>query len=272
VINWLTGQINDRNGLLEEAIASYEAVLSTRIPERGFDFSQDYEVINALGRTLYNRAKTEPLESTMRADFLARSVLTYRRTLAIDSENVDAQYGLGLAYTELARAENEPETNGSEPRNGPTAEALAALSAKAIDPKRSAAVRVTSARQLTRSVERFVSGPRPEYGSLLEPLHELVEALGPVWESAPDPTLKLALAKTLEVTHKHLYRLLKPDETAEGRAISVARKIDPAANQNAQSIVIHSLHRPGAPGLGLKGEGVAKRRAPASISSKDGEE
>ena len=29
----------------------------------------------------------------------------------------------------------------------------------------------------------------------------------------------------------------------------MARKKDPAANQNAQSIVIHSLHRPGAPGI-----------------------
>ena len=49
VINWLTGQVNDRNGLLDEAISSYESVLATRVPQRGFDFSSDYEVINALG-------------------------------------------------------------------------------------------------------------------------------------------------------------------------------------------------------------------------------
>ena len=34
VINWLTGQINVRNGHLDEAIQSYEAVLNTKIPER----------------------------------------------------------------------------------------------------------------------------------------------------------------------------------------------------------------------------------------------
>jgi hypothetical protein len=44
--------------------------------------------------------------------------------------------------------------------------------------------------------------------------------------------------------------MLKPDETAEGRAVAIARRDNPAADQNAQAIVIHSLHRPGAPGLG----------------------
>src|SRR5262249_39168363 len=41
VIAWLTGQINERNGFLDEAIASFESVVSTKIPDRGFDFSRD---------------------------------------------------------------------------------------------------------------------------------------------------------------------------------------------------------------------------------------
>ncbi len=102
VINWLTGQINDRNGLLDEAIASYEAVLSTKIPERGFDFSMDYEVINQLGAALYNRSRVEISGNPTRREFLERAVVAYRRTLAIDSENVAAHFGLGLAYNDLA--------------------------------------------------------------------------------------------------------------------------------------------------------------------------
>ncbi|MCA1686652.1 MAG: tetratricopeptide repeat protein, partial [Planctomycetia bacterium] len=105
VINWLTGQINDRNGLLDEAVASYESVLATKIPERGFDFSLDYEVINALGTSLYNRSRREPRGSPERAEFLRKAVDAYRRTLAIDSENVTAHYGLGLAYNEFARSD-----------------------------------------------------------------------------------------------------------------------------------------------------------------------
>jgi hypothetical protein len=53
----------------------------------------------------------------------------------------------------------------------------------------------------------------------------------------------------LEATHKRLHERLKPDETAEGRAFALARQKDPAANHNSESIVIHSLHRPGAPGI-----------------------
>ena len=33
MINWLTGQINASNGLLDEAITSFESVLSTKIPD-----------------------------------------------------------------------------------------------------------------------------------------------------------------------------------------------------------------------------------------------
>ena len=50
------------------------------------------------------------------------------------------------------------------------------------------------------------------------------------------------------MTHERLHERLKPDETAEGRVFALARKLSPAANANAQSIVIHSLHRKGAPG------------------------
>jgi hypothetical protein len=57
------------------------------------------------------------------------------------------------------------------------------------------------------------------------------------------------MARALEVAHKALHAMFKPDETAEGRAVAIARRDNPAADQNAQSIVIHSLHRPGAPGV-----------------------
>jgi tetratricopeptide (TPR) repeat protein len=252
VINWLTGQINARNGLLDEAITNFEAVLSTRIPDRGFDFSLDFEVINLLGSSLYARARREPLMAPARADFLRQTVAAYRRTLAIDSEDVAAHYGLGLAYAELARAEKTAAEATPVASTAPsTAEALLALAASAADARARSAVRQARARALAGEIARFTAGPRPEYGSRLEPLHELVERLGPAWDVEPDPAARAALARALEVAHKTLHRLLKPDETAEGRAVAIARRNNPAADQNAQSIVIHSLHRPGAPGIEL---------------------
>jgi hypothetical protein len=102
---------------------------------------------------------------------------------------------------------------------------------------------------LRDEIIRFMEGPRPGYQSRLEPLHDVVEVLGPAWDAETDPEARGALAGVLEFTHRRLHEHLRPDETAEGRAFAAARGRDPAANHNAQSIVIHSLHRPGAPGI-----------------------
>ena len=250
VINWLTGQVNDRNGNLDAAIASYEAVLATKVPSRGFDFSIDFEVINALAAALYNRARLEPIGSPARLESIEKTIAAYRKTLTIDSENVAAHYGLGLAYHELVRPDRiypgSPTAEASEPA---TPENLAKYGEGASRPF---IHQYRAAAFLSRLVERYVEAPRPDYGSRLEPLYDLVEKVAPACEATDNPMTRAALARTLEVTHKALHKLLKPDETAEGKAVATARKNNPAADQNAQSIVIHSLHRPGAPGVDVK--------------------
>ncbi len=256
VINWLTGQINARNGLVDEAIENFESVLATKVPERKFDFSIDYEVINELGAARYARARIEPIKSVERRDLLQKTIATYRRTIAIDSEDVGAHYGLGLAYGDPAWKAAAPD--GSPPTTKLTEaddakpvdpDDLLKLAASIADPGASAADRRSGALQLARHVDRFMEGPRPRFQSRLEPLHDLVEILGPAWETATNPSVIAAMARPLERAHKYLHERLKPDETAEGRAFAIARQRDPAANQNVQSIVIHSLHRPGAPGI-----------------------
>ena len=211
VINWLTGQINERNGLLDEAIASYESVLATRIPDRGFDFSRDYEVINALGTVLYARARQEPRESPARRDFLRRAIAAYRRTLAIDTENVAAHYGLGLAYADLAargRARQPRRPRGTSPAAGRpdrprrSSPARSGRRAPSVDPKFASRRGHSSSPRRSRE---FVERPRPEFGSRLEPLHEVVERLGPAWDAETDPAAQAALARALEVTHKALH-------------------------------------------------------------------
>ena len=83
----------------------------------------------------------------------------------------------------------------------------------------------------------------------MEPLYEVVEKLGAAFELESDPAASASAAFALEVTHKSLHKLLKPDESAEGKAVAIARQDNPAANLNVQSIVIHPLQRPGAPGI-----------------------
>jgi tetratricopeptide (TPR) repeat protein len=251
VINWLTGQINVRNGHLDDAITSFESVLKTRVPERKLDFSLDFEVNNEFSSALYARARIEPVKSSERKEWLTKAVLSYQRTLAIDSEDSSAHYGLGLALGDPAWGE-KPAGPADMPATEKAAavdpDHLLALAGRIADRKTSAALRKELSLELAREITRYMKGERPRFQSRLEPLHDLAETLGPVWEREADD-VRIAIGRALEVTHKALHERLKPDETAEGRAFAAARAMDEAANLNAQSIVIHSLHRPGAPGI-----------------------
>jgi tetratricopeptide (TPR) repeat protein len=253
VINWLTGQINVRNGLLEDAIQNFQSVLATKIPSRKIDLSLDYEVNNELALANYAQARIQPIQSQDRVDYLQKTIATYRRTLAIDSENDTAHYGLGLAFgdpawgnkTGAAPQEARGDSASQDPQ--PDADALPSLANAAANRRVAAGERRARALLLARAIGRFMDGPRPRYQSRLEPLHDIVEILSPAWDSETDAAARAALALALETAHKRLHERLKPDETAEGRAFRLAREMDLAANHNAQSIVIHSLHRPGAP-------------------------
>ena len=102
VINWLTGQVNEKNGLLDEAIQGYESILKTKVPAQNFDFSGDYIVIDALANVLYQRLRQEEVGSPERLAGLKKTVATARKTIALDSEDVNAHYILGLCFSELA--------------------------------------------------------------------------------------------------------------------------------------------------------------------------
>jgi tetratricopeptide (TPR) repeat protein len=254
VINWLTGQINVRNAMFDEGIKNFEDVLRTRIPEKKIDLSLDFEVNNELAGALYIRSKQEAVSSPERRAFLMKAIAAYRRTLTIDSEDVTAHYGLAQAYHDPAwgRPSEEGREGPAEP------DELIRLAAEIADTTSPSQLhRRRMLRSLCQGVIRFMEGPRPKYQSRLEPLHEIVERLGPVWDRETSDKDRSELARVLEVTHRRLHERLKPDETAEGQAFAAARKKDPAANQNAQSIVIHSLHRPGAPGIDRPGPKVA---------------
>ncbi|MFM7316503.1 MAG: multiheme c-type cytochrome [bacterium] len=240
VITWLTGQINVRNGFLDEAIEAFSAVLSTKIPERKFDFSMDYEVINALGSAYELRARQERAGTPGRVEYLEKAIDAYSRTLALDTENLMAHYGLGLSYGELSRGR---EVKSEAPAEAVTAEKILELAGELAQAKEGSATALR-ADTLNKAIEAFLAGPRPEFGSRLEPMHTVIEKATPLWRQSADPDNRQALAALLARTHKALHEMYKPDETAEGIAIATARKENPAADLNSQSIVIHPMHPP----------------------------
>lgn len=105
VMSWLSGVINRQQGHFEEAEKNLRGVLETKVPERDFDFSLDYEVINLLGQTLYDRAKqirsSSEVAQAERKAFLNQAVEQFRKTLSLDSENITAHYNLSLIYRDL---------------------------------------------------------------------------------------------------------------------------------------------------------------------------
>ncbi len=113
VMSWLSGVINRQQGHFDEAERNLRSVLETKVPDRGFDFGLDYEVINLLGQTLYDRAKqvrgSSPDAQTSRREFLQQALEQFQKTLEIDSENVTAHYSLSLIYRELNDASRAAE-------------------------------------------------------------------------------------------------------------------------------------------------------------------
>lgn len=108
-IAWLNGLVNKQNGYLDKAITEFRSILEDRYPEldqRGFDFSKDYEVINELGQTLFERAKLERGDASraQQTAFLHQAEEQFKKTLALDSENVTAHYNLALIYAQLGEA------------------------------------------------------------------------------------------------------------------------------------------------------------------------
>lgn len=103
-VAWFNGLVNKQNGFLDKAITEFRSILEDRYPEldkRGFDFSKDYEVINELGQTYFERAKMERADPVRRKEFLSRAVEQFERTVSLDPENLAAHYNLALLYTEL---------------------------------------------------------------------------------------------------------------------------------------------------------------------------
>lgn len=103
-VAWFTGLVNKQNGYLDEAIREFRAVLEDRSAEmdkRKLDFSKDYEVINELGQTYFERAKRERANPGEQTRFLRLAVEQFNATLALDPENLAAHYNLGLILAQL---------------------------------------------------------------------------------------------------------------------------------------------------------------------------
>src|SRR6185295_17102404 len=106
-VAWFNGLVDKQNGYLDKAIAEFRSILEDRYPEldqRGFDFSKDYEVINELGLTLFERAKLIRNDTAKQRDMLEQAKAQFEKTLKLDSENLTAHHNMGLICAQLGEA------------------------------------------------------------------------------------------------------------------------------------------------------------------------
>ena len=111
---WLSGQVNQQQGRLAEAVQDFRKALDDKTPEmekRKFDFSRDYEVRNQLGTALFDQAKQirGDQKRIEREDLLKEAVAEFQKTLAIDSENAPAHYNLQQLYFQLGDGDKSAE-------------------------------------------------------------------------------------------------------------------------------------------------------------------
>ncbi len=107
-VAWLNGSVDKANGYLDKAIGEFRSIVEDHFPEidtKNFDFTKDYEVLNELGQTYFERAKQEHARPEAYRQYLGLAEEQFRKTLALDSENVPAHYNLALIYEAMGRTQ-----------------------------------------------------------------------------------------------------------------------------------------------------------------------
>ncbi len=107
---WLGGELNRQLGSLDPALDAYKRLIELDTEDtrrRGFDFSQDYRLLNAYAGTLFERAKLErgDAAAARRNELLAQARTWHERALVYDAENATALYGLA----QIASAQGDTE-------------------------------------------------------------------------------------------------------------------------------------------------------------------
>jgi tetratricopeptide (TPR) repeat protein len=107
---WFGGQVDRQNGRIDEAIAKYKQVVEGGFEQaagRGFDFSEDWRVLNELASTLYQRARMArgTAQADARTAYLRESAEVFEASLALDPEGMPAHFGLMQVLRDLGDAE-----------------------------------------------------------------------------------------------------------------------------------------------------------------------
>ena len=123
-VAWFGAQVDRQNGAFDAAIAALTRLKETSFAEarrRGFDFSRDYRLLNALGSAQFERAK---LAAGDREQWLIAAADSFAAALLQDPENAAAHYGLAQVHARLGNADDEQRHRRAHDRYRPDDNAL----------------------------------------------------------------------------------------------------------------------------------------------------
>ena len=229
---WFTSIVNFGNAThkehLDAVIKDLEGLLDpdSQPRNRGFDFTKDYVVWNALANRLYKRRSYEAEGSPVRREYLLRAVQAGERVLELDAEDVEAHDLLMRAYEELGKID----ATGSVAQ--PNADWASKAIADAANANESKGARIAACSQLLVGIPKL---PAPRLASI----REAFVKLRPAFHAEADPEMKEALAATLAVLHRESHAIYKPDEIARSTATQIYRQKNPIANYAARDRVIY---------------------------------
>ncbi len=247
------------NGLLDDAIANFEAVLATKIPDRKFDFSTDYRVINDLAATLLRtcpdraaghepppglsscKRRSPPITKRWRSiPKTSRPTGAWPRPMATpDGGDVRVPRFPRTAPPQAAIKRPRPPTPihcGVSPPRSPT------VICQPLNANRGRSSWLVASRDSWTAQGRATSRDSNHCTTL--PACSAKPGRPKVIPKRWQPWRRCSRSRTGDFTSGS--SPMKQPRAAHSR---LARQKDPAANMNAQSIVIHPLHRTGAPGI-----------------------
>ncbi len=238
---WLTGLVNSETATsaadLDAAIAEWERIVdpANQPRDRGFDFTQDYLILDLIADRYFKRSQNEEPGSDAQRHFLGKSIEYSERVLAIDPDNVEAHDLLKQCYGLLAAADSSA---GAADKPPEFAE-LPALAKRAADGSLPRADRLAAADRLRRGLDGVSKlPPRPDQPKL-NALRDMRKDLQPAYHKEADAEVRTGLAGALSALHRELHAIFKPDEVARSYSTRVYRAAHPAANYAARDRVVY---------------------------------
>jgi tetratricopeptide (TPR) repeat protein len=237
-VAWFTGLVNAQNGHLDQAIENFQDILdSTKHPkDRKFDFSRDYVVINELADTLFKRAQQEDTTAA-RNVYLRQAVEQFERTLSIDSEDLDAHYGLAQCFTRLG--EEMPSVSTADKAIDADPARLRDMAKEFADNGTPRQLRLRLAAELCIAITNYGQQPATAQEPKLPTFQALIERCRPIYTEGTDTGLQTAAAHVLGHLYRQTHAIFRPDENAKDRTIGMYREKHPAAAAASQAIVIY---------------------------------